>query len=103
MALTMKAMASSPDYLTFVLDLLRNLPGIHYRKMMGEYLLYQDEVLFGGIYDNRFLVKKTDALAIYRLKEAIPYPGAKTMFVIETENPDEVRGLVETLVGSLRK
>ena len=51
-------MASSQDYLTYVLELLRQVPNFTHRKMMGEYLLYADGVLFGGIYDNRFLVKK---------------------------------------------
>ena len=45
-------MASSTDYLEFVLDLLRDVPAVTHRKMMGEYLLYSDGVLFGGIYDD---------------------------------------------------
>ena len=55
-------MASSKDYLEYVLELLRNLDSITYKKMMGEYLLYQDGVLFGGIYDERFLIKVSELL-----------------------------------------
>ena len=54
-------MASSTDYLEFVLDLLRDVPAVTNRKMMGEYLLYSDGVLFGGIYDDRLLLKDTPA------------------------------------------
>ena len=55
-------MPSSKEYLDYVLDLLREVPNISYKKMMGEYILYKDSVIFGGIYDNRFLVKKVKAL-----------------------------------------
>ena len=51
-------MASDNDFLLYVLDLLREVNGITYRKMMGEYVLYKDGKVFGGIYDNRFLVKR---------------------------------------------
>ena len=54
-------MASKREYLDFVLEQLNKVEGISYRSMMGEYLLYYDNKLFGGIYDNRFLVKKTAA------------------------------------------
>ena len=50
-------MAFTSDYLEFVLEQLRKLGGITYIKMMGEYLLYYKGKIFGGIYDNRLLVK----------------------------------------------
>lgn len=95
-------MASSIDYLTYVLELLRKVPGITYKKMMGEYLLYRDGVLFGGVYDDRFLVKEADALKDLGLKEQIPYPGAKPMLLIDNENTDEVAALVERVCAHLR-
>ena len=49
-------MASNIDYLNFVLELLREVDGITYRKMMGEFMLYRNGVIFGGVYDNRFLI-----------------------------------------------
>ena len=55
-------MASSKDYLLYVLELLREVNDITYKKMMGEYTLYKNGILFGGVYDNRFLVKKTKSL-----------------------------------------
>lgn len=51
-------MSSTKEYRDFILEQLRDLPGITCRPMMGEYLLYLDGVLFGGIYDDRLLVKK---------------------------------------------
>ncbi len=95
-------MASNQEYLYFVLDLLRGLSGVTYKKMMGEYLLYKDGVLFGGIYDNRFLVKNNEAIVECGLKEAIPYPGAKPMLTVDSENPEEVGRLVLQLIEGLR-
>ena len=87
-------MASSGEYLEYVLELLRELNGITYKKMMGEFLLYKDGALFGGIYDNRFLIKKTKALENYGLKEEIPYPNAKPMLLVDIENPSEIKELI---------
>lgn len=95
-------MASSNDYLIYVMDLLRNLSGIHYKKMMGEFLLYKDSILFGGVYDNRFLVKKTDSVLEYDLKEVLPYPGAKKMLLIDFEDPDEIENIVLKVVKDLK-
>jgi len=95
-------MASSLDYLTYVLELLKEVEGITYKKMMGEFLLYKDGILFGGVYDNRFLVKKSDALRGSGLKEEVPYPGAKPMFLVDSENPGEIKELVLSLVSALR-
>ena len=51
-------MASSKDYLEYVLELLREVESVTYKKMMGEYMLYKEDILFGGVYDNRFLIKE---------------------------------------------
>ena len=93
---------SDNEYLVYVLDLLRNLPGITYKKMMGEYLLYRDGLLFGGIYDNRFLLKKTDSLLGYRMQEEIPYPGAKAMLLVDSEDPEKVAELVDLVCKGLK-
>ena len=95
-------MATSNDYLVYVLDLLRETRGITYKKMMGEYILYKDNIIFGGIYDNRFLVKKVNGLEEYELKEAIPYPSAKPMYLIDSEDPDEINEIVKKVVKELR-
>ena len=92
-------MASNSEYLTYVLELLREVEGISYKKMMGEYILYKDGKIFGGVYDNRFLVKKTDGLEKYHMKEQIPYPTAKPMFLIDSEDPEEIQDIVSIIVG----
>ena len=96
-------MASSLDYLQYVLELLRDLDGITYKKMMGEYMLYQDGVLFGGIYDNRLLIKKTKAVEGLGLREQIPYPSAKEMLLMDSENPQEVADIILKVVNDLKQ
>ena len=95
-------MASSKDYLLYVLELLREIDGITYKRMMGEYLLYKDGILFGGIYDNRFLVKKTKSLESGGLKEQIPYASAKAMFLVDSEDPDEIKEWVSLIISDLK-
>ena len=96
-------MASSVDYLQFVLELLREERFIAYKKMMGEFMLYKDGILFGGVYDNRFLIKKTKSLEDSGLKEQIPYPNAKPMLLVDSEDPDEIKALLDLVVKDLKK
>ena len=95
-------MASSIEYLTFVLELLKETAGVSYKKMMGEYILYKDNVIVGGIYDNRFLVKKTKSSMALNLKEQIPYPGAKPMLLVDSEDPDEVADIIINIYKDLK-
>lgn len=95
-------MASSKDYLEYVLELLRQVKGITYKKMMGEYMLYKEGIIFGGVYDNRFLIKKTKSLENSGLKEQIPYPSAKSMLLIDSEDPDEIKRLVSLAINDLK-
>ena len=93
-------MASSSEYLTYVLELLREVEGISCKRMMGEFILFKDGKIFGGVYDNRFLVKNVPGLENYRMKEQIPYPGAKTMLLIDVEDPEEIRDIVTIIIGN---
>ena len=95
-------MASSKEYLDYVLDLLREVNGISFKAMMSEYILYKDNIIFGGIYDNRFLVKKSKSSLEYGFKEAIPYPTGKPMLLVDIENPDEIKEMVTNLVNDLK-
>ena len=95
-------MASSKDYLEYVLELLREVENVTYKKMMGEYMLYKEDILFGGVYDNRFLIKKTKSLENSGLKEQIPYPSAKPMLLIDSEDPDEIKELVLIAINDLK-
>ena len=76
-------MASTKEYRDYILEQLMDLPGISCRPMMGEFLLYLDGVLFGGIYDDRMLVKIVPGNTEYGMTEAIPYDGAKPMYFVE--------------------
>lgn len=78
-------MASSKEYLDFVLEQLSDLEGVTYRAMMGEYILYYQGKIIGGIYDDRFLVKQVKA-AVKLMPNAIseiPYEGAKEMLLVD--------------------
>ena len=48
-------MASSKDYLQFVLEQLSELQEITYRAMMGEFIIYYRGKIVGGIYDDRLI------------------------------------------------
>ena len=78
-------MASSKNYLDFILEQLSALEGITYRAMMGEYILYYQGKPFGGIYDDRFLVKpvKTAIKMMPEAEKALPYPGAMEMLLVD--------------------
>ena len=96
-------MACNKEYLKYVLELLSKVDNISYRHMMGEYLLYSDGILFGGTYDERFLIKKTPSNENKGLREEIPYEGSKKlMYLVDTENKDEVRSLVENAINDLK-
>ena len=78
-------MASSKEYLAFILDQFSELEEMSYRQMMGEYILYYRGKIIGGIYDNRLLLKPVkvvmEQLGQTRLEH--PYEGAKEMILIE--------------------
>ena len=95
-------MSSSIDYLEYVLDLLSDIENITYKKMMGEYILYCDGIIFGGIYDNRFLIKKTKTLENIGFKEEMPYPSAKPMYLVDIENREEIDELIYKLINDLK-
>ncbi len=94
-------MPSDNNYLKYVLDLLSEVDDISYKKMMGEYLLKSDGILFGGIYDNRFLLKKTKSSSSYGLCEEIPYSGAKPMYLVDIEDKEEITNLVNSIIKDL--
>lgn len=80
-------MTSTEEYLAYALDLLREAPAATHRKMMGEYLLYSEGVLFGGIYDDRLLFKDVPAARKSFPCEDIPYEGATPMLLVDSETP----------------
>jgi len=95
-------MASTKEYLTYVLDLLREVKGISYKKMMGEYILYKGDIIFGGVYDDRFLIKITKSSKLLGFSEQIPYPGAKPMLLVDIENSEEIKQIIEKVYTDLQ-
>ncbi|MBQ2219489.1 MAG: TfoX/Sxy family protein [Elusimicrobia bacterium] len=97
-------MASSKQYLEFILEQLSNLKGISYRAMMGEYIIYYQGKIVGGIYDDRFLVKPTKS-AITMMPNAtmeLPYKGAKEMLLVdEVDNKEFLKELFNAMYNEL--
>ena len=97
-------MASSKEYLEFILDQLSGLDEISYKSMMGEYIIYYRGKIAGGIYDDRFLVRPVKA-AKDRMPEAemeLPYEGAKEMLLVDdVENREFLRELLEAMYDEL--
>lgn len=97
-------MASSKEYLTFVLQQLSLLEDVTYRPMMSEFIIYYQGKVIGGIYDDRFLVKITaSSLALMpNAKREIPYPHGKEMLLVdEVDDPRFLFKLFEAMVDEL--
>lgn len=93
-------MATTKSYRDFVLEQLTLLDNITCKSMMGEYLLYYNNVLFGGIYDNRVLVKIVKSNKKYNMQESIPYSGAKPMYLVDDMDNQEV--LKEIIIATCK-
>jgi TfoX/Sxy family transcriptional regulator of competence genes len=97
-------MASTNNYKDYILEQLRLIDNVAYRPMMGEFLLYKDGILFGGIYDNRFLIKITENNKKYNMEEDIPYSGAKSMYLVKNiDNHYLLKEIVEVTCNDLNK
>ena len=96
-------MATTKEYKDYILEQLSIVKGITYKPMMGEYLLYYNDVLFGGIYDDRLLVKKTDTNNEYEMEEAIPYPNAKPMYLVDSDDQDMLKDIILDTYRGLKK
>ncbi len=95
-------MASSKEYRDFILEQLSDLSPTC-RAMMGEYLIYVNGVYFGGIFDDRFLVKKTNTNAKYKLLQELPYDGAKSMYLVENvDDKDYLKDIVLDTIQGLK-
>ena len=93
-------MASTKEYLDFILEQLSGLDEISYRAMMGEYILYYRGRIFGGIYDDRLLVKPVPA-AVRRMPDAereFPYEGGSSMLLVgDVDNREFLNNLIRCM------
>ncbi len=94
-----KQMATSKEYIEFVCDQLQGIDGVTYKKMFGEYLVYVNEKPVLLVCDNNVMVKKVPELAglMQDAPEGYPYEGAKLHYILDIENRDLVRAVVEIL------
>lgn len=93
-------MPSSKEYLDYIIDQLSQAEAISYRPMMGEYLLYSSGRLFGGVYDDRFLIKPTKSAKemLPGAQYELPYQGAKEMLLVDnTDDREFLTKLVEAV------
>ena len=97
-------MASSKEYLEYILEQLSDLGDISHRAMMGEYIIYYRGKIVGGIYDDRFLVKPVKS-AMEMMPDAdmeLPYEGAKEMIMVpDVENREFLKELFEAMYDEL--
>lgn len=97
-------MASSKEYLDFILEQLSELDDVSYRAMMGEYIIYYRGKIVGGIYDDRFLVKPTKSAAAMmpNAEMELPYDDAKKMLLVDdVDNKEFLRKLLEAMYEDL--
>jgi len=97
-------MASRKEYLDFILEQLSELEEITYRAMMGEYIIYYNRKIVGGIYDDRLLVKPVQTAINYmpNAEYQLPYDGAKEMLLVDNvDNKEYLIGLFKTMYDEL--
>ena len=97
-------MASSKEYLEFILEQLAESDEVTYRPMMGEYIIYYRGRVVGGIYDDRFLVKPTESARAMMpdAEKELPYEGAKEMLLVDdVEDREFLRDLLEAMYPEL--
>lgn len=97
-------MASSKEYMDFVLEQLSELDDVTYRAMMGEYIIYYRGKIVGGIYDDRLLMKPTMSATAMMPNAGmeVPYEGAKEMLLVDdVDNKDFLRELLVAMYEEL--
>ncbi len=96
-------MASSREYLDFILEQLSGLENVTWNAMMGEYIIYWRGKIIGGIYDDRFLVKPTKSAVAMMLdaERELPYEGAKEMLLAEVDNREFLEELLKAMYDEL--
>jgi len=96
-------MATGKDYFDFVKEQLSDIDSIAFRPMMGEYIVYCNGKVVGGIYDDRFLIKITPSSMkiISDAPKEIPYEGAKEMLLADIDNRELMNELIPAVANDL--
>ena len=97
-------MASSKECLDFILEQVSELDNISYKAMMGEFIIYYNGKIIGGIYDDRLLVKPVQSAINYmpNAEYELPYDGAKKMLLVDNvDNKEYLTGLLNVMYDEL--
>ena len=97
-------MASSKEYLDFILEQVSELDNVSYNAMMGEFIIYYNGKIIGGIYDDRLLVKPVKSAINYmpNAEYELPYDGAKQMLLVDdVDNKEFLIGLFDAMYDDL--
>jgi len=97
-------MASSKEYLDFILEQVSELDNVSYKAMMGEFIIYYEGKIIGGIYDDRLLVKPVQSAINYmpNAKYELPYDGAKKMLLVDdVDNKEFLTSLFNSMYNEL--
>ena len=96
---------STKEFRDYILEQLSEAPDIFCRPMMGGYLLYSNDVLFGGIYSDRLLVKIVPENEKYKMEKVIPYNGSKKLmyFIEDAEDKEKLAEIINSTVEGLLK
>ena len=96
-------MASTKEYLTYILEQLSGLDDVRYRAMMGEYILYYRGKVVGGVYDNRLLLKPTPSARalLPGAPTELPYEGAKAMLLADADDRELLASVLTAMVDEL--
>lgn len=83
-------MASSQEFVDFVIEQFEDDCGVTAKKMFGEYGLFSGGKMFAMVCDDRLLFKPTDGgrAFIGHVVEGVPYLGAKPCLLIEDRIDD---------------
>ena len=93
-------MSTTKEYMAFVGDQLADIPNVRWRKMFGEYMVYVEDRPVLLVCDNCVIVKKLPELAALMegAAEGYPYEVAKLHYILDIENRELVRPVLDILV-----
>ena len=96
-------LASTKNYLDYVMEQLSGLEDVRYRAMMGEYVLYYRGKVVGGIYDDRLLLKPTPSARslLPGTRMELPYEGAKEMLLADVDDAERLRVVLTAMTDEL--
>ena len=92
-------MPTSEEYIEFVCEQILDVGIIRYKKMFGEYMIYVNDKPVLLVCDSTVYVKKLDCIdeLMREADRGFPYKGAKEHYVLDVEDTDFCKEIVEIL------